>query len=299
MRIQILAVMMLNPGWIAGSASMAQSGAATVSSVAQSNTKTPIERGYDLLYDAKFEEARAQFAAWHATHPDDPLSDVSIAISYLFEELYHHNVLTSEFFLDNRRLFGGIEGKPDETRTRSFNKAYERGREHSLQRLKANPNDANALFALALATGSRANYSVMLEKQQAKGLRYMKEHENQAKRLLELQPDAADAWLAIGSTNYLIGALPGYMRFVLWFGRITGNKELGLQQLQIAAGKGHYLRPFAKIFLALAAMREKKEDLARKQLSDLIAEFPGNPMFAEELARLNERTASSRRAGGN
>jgi hypothetical protein len=275
------------------------SGNAPFSLLIPADTKTPIERGYDLLYNAKFEDARAQFSAWHATHPGDPLSDVSIAISYLFEELYHHNVLTSEFFLDNRRLFGGIEGKPDGARTRSFNEAYQRGREQALRRLKADPNDANALFALALATGSRANYSVMLEKQQAKGLRYMKEHENHAKRLLELQPDAADAWLAIGSTNYLIGALPGYLRLILWFGRITGNKELGFQQLQIAAEKGHYLRPFAKIFLALAAMREKKEDLARKQLSDLIVEFPGNPMFADELAKLNKKAISPQRAGGS
>src|ERR1039458_4292205 len=45
-------------------------------------------------------------------------------------------------------------------------------------------------------------------------------------------------------------------------------------------------RPFAKIMLALAALREKKAEVARTQLEELVAEFPENPLFALELAKL-------------
>jgi predicted Zn-dependent protease len=38
--------------------------------------------------------------------------------------------------------------------------------------------------------------------------------------------------------------------------------------------------------LALAALREKKPEVARAQLSELVAEFPENPLFASELAKL-------------
>ena len=38
--------------------------------------------------------------------------------------------------------------------------------------------------------------------------------------------------------------------------------------------------------LALAALREKKADVARTQLKELVAEFPENPLFASELAKL-------------
>jgi hypothetical protein len=289
MGIKILAILMLSLTWETGTGGGAKSEMASLFDPTQSDTKIQIENGYNLLYELKFEEARAQFVAWQTTHPGDPLSDVSIAVSYLFEELYHHNVLTSEFFLDNKRLFGGIEGKPDESRTRNFNEACQRGRERALMLLKANPNDADALFALTLATGMQANYAAMLEKRLGKSLRLMREHEDQAKRLLKLQPESGDAWLAIGATNYLIGSLPGYIRFFLWFGRISGDKEYGMEKLRVAATKGHYLRPFAKIFLALAALREKHEDEARVQLSDLVAEFPENHLFADELARLTSR----------
>jgi hypothetical protein len=54
---------------------------------------------------------------------------------------------------------------------------------------------------------------------------------------------------------------------------------VGIQQLEIAADHGRYLRPFAKILLALAALRENKPELARTQLNELVAEFPENPLF--------------------
>ena len=36
----------------------------------------------------------------------------------------------------------------------------------------------------------------------------------------------------------------------------------------------------------MAALREKKPEVARSQLSELVAEFPENPLFASELAKL-------------
>jgi hypothetical protein len=45
------------------------------------------------------------------------------------------------------------------------------------------------------------------------------------------------------------------------------------------------VRPFAKILLAMVALREKKPEVARMQLKEPVAEFPQNPLFANELAR--------------
>ena len=73
-----------------------------------------------------------------------------------------------------------------------------------------------------------------------------------------------DAYVALGSANYIIGCLSGGMRFILTFGGVHGDKKLGMQQLGKSADSGLYLRPFAKIMLALAARREKQDALAQK-----------------------------------
>jgi hypothetical protein len=275
-RVSLLAVYML-----------AVVAAGEFSPPAYAGEKPPVEKGFNLLYQLKFEEARRQFADWQKDNPQDPLGYEAVAASYLFEEFYNQHVLTSEFFLNDELLLGGIQGKPNESRKRNFEAANRKGRSLALDQLILDPQDANALFALTISTGMRADFAAILEGHQMESLSLMKEAEGHAKRLLKLQPDEADAWLSIGATNYIIGSLPAYKRFFLWFGQIHGNKQLGMEQLKITAEKGHYLKPFAQIFLALAAMREKQEDLARIQLLDLVAHFPDNPLFRAELARLN------------
>jgi hypothetical protein len=106
--------------------------------------------------------------------------------------------------------------------------------------------------------------------------------------LLEVAPDADDAYVALGAANYIIGCLPGYKRAVLWVGGVHGDKTLGMQQVARAAASehAHYLRPFARLLLALASLREKNTDVAHEQLRDLVIEFPENPLFAKELAKV-------------
>src|ERR1019366_10295694 len=114
-----------------------------------------------------------------------------------------------------------------------------------------------------------------------------------AKKLLAIAPDAADAYLGLGTANYVIGSLPGIKKFFLGFAGIHGDKKMGIQQVEIAADHGRYLRPFAKILLAMAALREKKPEVARDQLSKLVTEFPENPLFANELAKLQVSPAAA------
>jgi hypothetical protein len=139
---------------------------------------------------------------------------------------------------------------------------------------------------MALSLGMEADYASLIDKHQLDSLKKIREADKYANRLLVIAPDAADAYLGLGTANYVIGSLPGFKKFFLGFAGIHGDKKLGLQQLQIAADRGHYLRPFAKILLALAALREKQLEVARAQLTELASEFPQNPLFVNELAKL-------------
>jgi hypothetical protein len=119
-----------------------------------------------------------------------------------------------------------------------------------------------------------------------------------AKKLLAVAPDAADAYLALGAANYIIGSLPAPKRFFLLFAGIRGDKRGGIKQLEVAATHGRYLRPFAKILLALASLREKNTDEAHSQFTELTVEFPKNLLFARELAKLHASSATAIRPKG-
>lgn len=246
-----------------------------------------LDAGFHLLYELKFEEARAQFAIWQSSHPQDPLGSASDAATYLFEECYRQGVLTSEFFLDDKRFLGKIAAKPDREMRADFFAPVLRAQDMARLRLETDPDDANALFVMTLSLGMQAQYASLIEKHQLESLSMIREADKFTKKLLVVNPDAADAYLGLGATNYIIGSLSALKRFFLHFKGISGDKQRGIQQLEIAATRGRYLRPFAKIILAMAALREKKTALARAQLAELVAEFPQNPLIVGELAKLD------------
>ena len=62
-----------------------------------------------------------------------------------------------------------------------------------------------------------------------------------------------------------------------------------MAEVQKTAANGHYLKPFAKILLALSARREKQDALALKNLKELTEEFPGNPVYETEYAKAQGR----------
>jgi len=241
--------------------------------------------GFRQLYIQKFPEGRALFEAWEAQHPEEPFGQVAIAASYLFEEFYRQGVLTSDFFLNEKKFLHGIEGEPDPERMEGFETAIQKARELAAERLAKDAKDPEALYALTLCAGMESDADMILKKHNLEALRRLKEANAHARALLAERPDAKDVYVALGSANYIVGSLSVGFRAMLWFGGIHGDKKLGMQQLQEAAEGGRYLEPVAKIMLALAARREKQRALAQKLLQQLTEEFPESPLYPAEYAK--------------
>jgi hypothetical protein len=76
---------------------------------------------------------------------------------------------------------------------------------------------------------------------------------------------------------------------VRWFLRLGGAqtaKQEGLDRLRLTAEKGHYLAPYARLLLAVAAVRDHDRGAAKSLLAGLAEEFPHNPLYLKELARI-------------
>jgi hypothetical protein len=253
-----------------------------------------LDTGFHQLYELNFQGAREQFLAYQKLRQDDPLGKAAEAASYLYEEFNAKGVFTSEFFLNDAKFLGGADGSPAQNRNEAFLTANERARTMAKEQLKSNPSDAHALLVLTITDGMEADYDALIVKKQMAGLGLTRQAESEATKLLALDPSAEDAYLALGAGNYVIGSLPSYKRAFLWFGGIHGDRLRGMDEMQRTADHGHYLQPFAKILLALAYEREHQMDRARVLLAELASEFPANPLYARELALVDQRAAEKR-----
>jgi hypothetical protein len=254
-----------------------------------------LDTGFHALYGLKFKEARERFLAYQKARPDDPLGKVAEAASYLFEEFNEKGVLTSDFFLNDDKFLGGVEGNPAQNRNSDFLRANHEARDVAKRRVKSDPHDAHGLLVLTMTDGMESNYMAMIEKKQLPALSLMRQAESEANTLLAINPDEKDAYVALGMSNYVIGCLPGYKKAFLWFGGVHGDRTRGMQQMQSAAEHGHYLQPFAKILLALAYEREHQAERAQPLLASLSAQFPANPIFAHELDLIEKKQLCCKR----
>lgn len=250
-----------------------------------------LDNGFRSLYELNFNGAREQFLAYQKAHPEDPLGKAAEAATYLFEEYNAKGVLTSEFFLNDNRFLGGVEGNVGENRNKAFLDANHQAHEMAKKSVKANSRDTRGLLVLTMTDGLESNYAAMIERKQLPALSLMRQAESESNALLAIDPTAKDAYVALGMSNYVIGCLPGIKRAFLLFGGVHGDRTRGMQQMQSAAEGGHYFQPFAKILLALAYEREHQTERAQPLLTALSAQFPANPIFAHELALLDKKQA--------
>jgi hypothetical protein len=253
-----------------------------------------LDSGYRHLYELNFAEARADFLSYQKARPDDPLGKASEAASYLFEQFHARGVLTSEFFVNDATFLGGVPGSAEQNHNAGFVTANNQARDQAKKVLKTNPHDIHGLLALTIADGMESDYDAIIIKKQLPGLSMMRQAEADAKTLLAIDPSEQDANVALGMSNYVIGSLPSYKRAFLWMGGMHGDRQRGMDQMGSAAQHGHYLKPFAKVMLALACEREKKPEMARTLLAELAVEFPNNSVFARELAVLEKQACCNR-----
>jgi hypothetical protein len=259
---------------------------AAMPALAQALHGTPLDAGYRDMYNLRFDEAHREFAGWQQQHPDDPLGPASDAAAYLFSEFNRLHILEIEFFADDSNFTNHQKLAPDPVARVHFDAQLARAKQLADTKLARDPNDANALLASMLTSGLRSDYLALIEKRNFAAVSEIKQGRLTADRLLAVDPNCYDAYLAAGIENYLLAQKAAPLRWILRLGGAQTDPEVGVRDLQLTADKGHYMRPYARLLLAVAAVRAKDPTTARRLLQDLAQDFPENTLYTKELARL-------------
>jgi hypothetical protein len=245
-----------------------------------------VDSGYRQMYNLDFAGAHRTFVSCEGERSRDPLPHVSNAAAYLFSEFDRLHILEVELFTDDSHFDARNKLKPDASVRDAFLNELAQVEALTQPVLARNPNDREALLSQVLANGLRSDYAAMIEKRNFASLGYMKTSRKLAQHLLELDPSCYDAYLAVGVENYLLGVAPAPARWLLHLGGAETDKNEGVRRLQLTAAHGRYLAPFARLLLAVAALRDHDRTTARTLLAGLSREFPNNLLYGRELARI-------------
>ena len=248
----------------------------------------PLSLGYQDMYNLRFDAAHRAFQDFSKNNPGDPMGPASDAAAYLFFEFERLNVLKSDFLTSDSSFVSAKKLSPDPHVRQEFEAALARSKALSDAMLQKQPDARQALLANVIRIALHADYLAAIEKERWQALSEVKESRTLADEVIQKYPDCYDAFLAMGVENYLLSQKVAPVRLLL---RMTGahtDKQEGLVKLRVVADKGTYLKPYAKILLAVAALRDNRQADAVVLLKQLAREFPGNGLFQDELKKLCE-----------
>ena len=152
------------------------------------------------------------------------------------------------------------------------------------------PDNAEAHFYTGAAYAARVQWRVLRDEKLA-AARDGKRIKQALERAIALDPGLEDAYFGIGLYKYYADVAPTaakVLRFLLMLP--GGNKGEGLAQMRRARTEGRLLRGEADYQLQVIYLwYERRTDLAVQLLGSLHDRYPGNPLFAAQLADVQDR----------
>jgi len=272
------------------------SAAVAAGQMAAAPPPTAIDRAFHRLYNYDFAGAHAILDEEMLRHPEDPMIYAVRGAAYLFSEFDRLKILELDFFADNDQVTDRKKLKPDPKAREQLFKVTGEARKRALARLAVNPNDHDAMFALCTAAGTETDYMGLVEKRYFKTYSLSKESQLYARKLLAMNPPFYDAYLTLGTVEYVVGSLNFFFRLFIRFDQIEGSKQKAIEELKKVVDHGRYFPPFAKTLLAAIYLREKQLQQALTIMKELEREFPENPLVKKEIKRAAEMLNRSKRS---
>jgi tetratricopeptide (TPR) repeat protein len=244
-----------------------------------------VDSAFDHFYNMDHDRAIQEFQKVLDRSPSDPVAVNHLLAATLMRELYRMGAMnTGEYSNDS---FIGQAHRPADPKIKEQIKSLaSRAETLEEQRLKANPDDVEALYARGVTRAQFSLYTALIERAWLSALRNAVGARRDHERVLEINPNYVDAKLVVGAHNYVMGSLPWSVKVAVALVGLSGSKEKGLEYLREVANGSGESSVDGKVVLALFLRREHGYDEARSLMHELAARYPRNYLFPLEEANL-------------
>ncbi|HEV2201648.1 MAG TPA: hypothetical protein VGR73_17645 [Bryobacteraceae bacterium] len=242
--------------------------------------------GFDHFYNLEYDRALENFHAEAAANPNSPEPYNHIAQTILYREMYRNGALETQMVTGNNPFLRRAEMKIAPADDKEFLDSLSKAIALAEARLQQAPDDVNALYALGVSYGLRANYHFLVHKAWTEALRDATTARKAHNRVTGLDASIVDARLVQGVYDYVIGSLPPLWRALGFLAGYVGDRNRGMEALRLVAEKGKTNRTDAAVILCALLRREKRPRETVPYLLDLIEKYPRNYLLRLELVQM-------------
>lgn len=252
------------------------------------NLDPMVREGLQRFYILDYDGALQRFETVERANPQSPMAKDYILTVVIFRELYHQDLLDTTYyahdsFLSSKRSVD----VPAATRQRieDLTNAVVTLCD---QRIKADNRDKDAYFERGYAKGLHSAFITLVDHSFAAAARQGYAAKNDSEEALKIDPQYADAKMAVGIQQFAVASLPRLIRLVVGIVGVGGNKERGLNLLRDAAAHGTVTNVDSRTVLSLFLRHDGRYPEAVAVQHGLAVEFPHDYLFRLEEANLTK-----------
>jgi tetratricopeptide (TPR) repeat protein len=252
------------------------------------NLTPEVREAHERFYTLDFDGALTRFEAIQKANPQSVIATGYILQTLVFRELYRQDLLDTTYYAHDSFLTSkrNVPVPPDvrariESLTNSAIALAD-------QQIKANPNDANAYFARGYARGMHAAFITLCDHSYVAAARQGYASRSDSEQTLKIDPNYADAKMAIGIQQFAVASLPRFVRILVGIAGVGGNKEKGLELLRESAAHGIVTPIESRTALSLFLRHDARYPEAIVVQKGLADQYPHDYLFRLEVANLTK-----------
>jgi tetratricopeptide (TPR) repeat protein len=247
-----------------------------------------VRQAYSRFYILDYDGAIARFDQVIQEHPQEPIAYAFALQANIFRTLYHADLLDTTYYAHDNFLTN--QRKVDIPASDRQRIEFLTNQTVALadKRLQTNPQDKNALFARGYARGLHAAYITLADHSWFTAARQGLAARNDSEAVLKLDPQYADADMAVGIQQFAVASLPRMVRLVVGIAGVGGNKEKGINLLMISAAKGVITSVESRTTLSLFLRHDGRYAEALAVQHQLAQQFPHDYLFRLEEANISK-----------
>ncbi len=252
------------------------------------NLDPVVREGFQHFYILDYEGAITRFESILASHPQDPMASGYVLMVLVFRELYHQDLLDTTYYAHDSFLTSKRNvpiPAPIRDRIEALNNTVANLCE---QRIKANAADKDAYFARGYARGLHAAFITLVDHSYVAAARQGLSARNDSEQALKIDPDYADAKMAVGIQQFAVASLPRILRMMVGITGVTGNREKGLDLLRECVAHGTITSVESRTVLSLFLRHDARYAEALVIQHGLATEFPRDYLYRLEEANLTK-----------
>jgi hypothetical protein len=247
-----------------------------------------VHEGYQRFYILDFDGSLKDFETVLKAHPQEPMAYGYVQMATVFRELYHQDLLDTTYYAhDNFLTSKRYVPVPPATRQR-IEWLTDTGIKLCDERIRANANDKNAYFARGYLRGIHAAFITLVDHAYVAAARQGYAARGDSEQALKIDPEYADAKMAIGIQQFAVASLPRWVRLIVGIVGVGGNKEKGLDYLRDAAAHGVVTSVESRTVLSLFLRHDGRYPEALVVEHGLAEQFPHDYLYRLEEANVTK-----------